>query len=125
MPFYDDRYVFVFNGELRGVKIKESGRIGAEKIFNYIKKFDKGDFLQTLKKAVGIIERKTRYIRAMNMIISDKQAVYVASQFRSDPDYFTMHYKQSNGELIICSEKYPDENNWQKIANYTIKVFTL
>ncbi len=34
MPFYDDDYVFIFNGELHGVKIKENGRIGAEKIFN-------------------------------------------------------------------------------------------
>jgi len=38
VPFYDDKNIFVFNGELRGVKIKEEGRIGAEKIFNYIKR---------------------------------------------------------------------------------------
>ena len=44
MPFYDDKHVFVFNGELRGVRIKSQGRIGAEKIFNYIKRFDRGDF---------------------------------------------------------------------------------
>ncbi len=32
MPFYDDKYIFIFNGELNGVKIKSDGRIGAEKI---------------------------------------------------------------------------------------------
>ena len=36
MPFTGGNYVYVFNGELRGVRIKEKGRIGAEKIFNYI-----------------------------------------------------------------------------------------
>src|ERR1035437_4291138 len=45
MPFFDDKYIFIFNGELRGVKIKEEGRIGAEKIFNYIKRFDKTNSL--------------------------------------------------------------------------------
>jgi len=34
MPFFDGRYVYIFNGELRGVRIREQGRIGAEKIFN-------------------------------------------------------------------------------------------
>jgi len=43
MPFFDSRTVFIFNGELRGVKIRAEGRIGAEKIFNYIRRFDKGD----------------------------------------------------------------------------------
>ena len=28
MPFYDDKYIFIFNGELKGVKIKEDGKIG-------------------------------------------------------------------------------------------------
>ncbi len=39
MPFLSNSHSFIFNGELRGVKIKESGRIGAEKIFNYIQRF--------------------------------------------------------------------------------------
>lgn len=53
MPFSDGKAVFVFNGELRGVKIKEEGRIGAEKIFNFIRRFDSGDPLAALKKGDG------------------------------------------------------------------------
>ena len=30
MPFHDGERVFIFNGELRGVRIKERGRIGAD-----------------------------------------------------------------------------------------------
>jgi glutamine amidotransferase len=30
MPYYDERYVYVFNGGLRGVTLKTEGRIGAE-----------------------------------------------------------------------------------------------
>ena len=44
MPFNDEKNIFIFNGELRGVKIKEEGRIGAEKIFNYIKRFETPNF---------------------------------------------------------------------------------
>ena len=36
MPFFDGEQMFIFNGELQGVRIKETGRIGAEKVFNYL-----------------------------------------------------------------------------------------
>lgn len=123
MPFYDDKYVFIFNGELRGVKIRETGRIGAEKIFNFIKRFDRGDMRKALWRGTEIIKRRTAHLKAMNIIISDKRKAYVVSSFEEDPDYFTLHKKQSDGELIICSAVYPEERGWQKIANHSIEVF--
>lgn len=123
MPFYDENYVFMFNGELRGVRIKEEGRIGAEKIFNFIKRFDHGEMYTALEKGIKIIKKRTRYIKAINIIISDKQKIYAASHFNEDPEYFTMHYQNSDKMLIVCSEKYPYENNWKNIKNNTIEVF--
>ncbi|MFQ5638867.1 MAG: class II glutamine amidotransferase [bacterium] len=123
MPFYDQNYLFIFNGELRGVTIKESGRTGAEKIFNYIKRFDKGDMQQALQKAIDIIKKRTIYVRAMNIIISDKNKTYVASCFNEDPDYFTLQVKQTESALIICSEKYPDETGWQAFQNNSVAIF--
>ena len=70
MPFTDGERVFIFNGELRGVKIREEGRIGAEKIFNFIRRFDSGDTLAALKKAAELIRNRTRFIRAMNVIMA-------------------------------------------------------
>ncbi len=124
MPFHDHKYVFIFNGELRGVKIRETGRIGAEKIFNFIKRFDRGDMRRALQRGVEIIKRRTEHVKAMNIIISDKSKAYVASGFTSDPGYFTLHFKRSNGELIICSEAYPDEQDWVEISNHSIQVFS-
>lgn len=123
MPFYDDRYIFVFNGELRGVRINSEGRIGAEKIFNYIKRFDKGDILAALKRAMPIIRKKTEYIRAMNIMIAEDSRVFVTSLFNEDQEYFTMYYKTNNGTLVICSDPYASEENWMKIENNYTGVF--
>ena len=123
MPFYDDKYVFIFNGELRGVKIKAEGRIGAEKIFNFIKRFDKAGMEQALPKGVNVIDKRSSYIRAMNIIIAEKDRVYYSSLFNEDEEYFQMHYKQGVDELIICSEVYPDESGWNKIDNNSNGVF--
>jgi glutamine amidotransferase len=122
MPFFDGRTVFIFNGELRGVKIRAEGRIGAEKIFNYIRRFDQGDTRQALLKAVGIIRKRTRSIRGMNIIMVNDKGIFVSSYFTEDEDYFTMRYRQGR-ELVICSAPYPAEKNWHKIANDSVRAW--
>ena len=123
MPFYDDRLVFIFNGELRGVRISEEGRIGAEKIFNFIKRFDQGNTLDALKRGVDVIEKRTRYIRAMNIIMADMENVYLASIFNEDPDYFMMRVSTDSSRLTIASEKLPGAQRWENIENRTIRMF--
>jgi predicted glutamine amidotransferase len=132
MPFIDQDFAFVFNGELRGVKIKVDGRIGAEKIFNVIRRFNasnqkkadiKDSMLAALERAVSFIGKRTTHIRAMNMIITDMNKVYLCSLFNSEPEYFSMYKKQQKGGLIICSAPYPNESKWIAIENKTTKVF--
>ena len=118
LPFGDPEKTSIHNEE----PLKEEGKIGAEKIFNFIKRFNEGNMLEALKKGINIIKNRTKYIRAMNIIISDKGKVYVVSIFNEDSEYFTMHCKKDN-KLIICSEKYPNEEGWEKIENNTMKVF--
>ena len=121
MPFYDDRHVFIFNGELRGVRIAEQGRIGAEKIFNFIKRFDHGSMLEALQRGTDLIRKRTKYVRAMNIIMADDQRAYLASIFNEDPDYFTLHYCQDGGRLIVASDRLPGDERWAEIANGTVR----
>ncbi|WKZ68466.1 MAG: hypothetical protein QY331_10930 [Melioribacteraceae bacterium] len=122
MPFYNNDTIFIFNGELNGVKLKVEGRIGAEKIFNFINRFDRGNKLEALQKGTTIIKQRTSYIRAMNIIFTDKNSVVVSSQFNEDEEYFTMSYKQNKSELIICSDPL-DDHEWLTIPNNTIMEF--
>ncbi len=122
MPFTDGETVFIFNGELRGVKVKSEGRIGAEKIYNYIRRMDKGDKLQALDKAVSIIIRRTSYVRAMNIIMSDGDSGLVLSNYSEDPEYFQMYHSFRGGVKRVCSQPFPGEVDWQPIANGVIKI---
>lgn len=121
MPFYDGERVFIFNGELQGVRIRGTGRIGAEKIFNYVKRFDRGDFLKALKKGAAVIEQKTRYVRAMNMIIASPESSQLATLYNENPAYFQMYRGQEEGADIVCSEPYPGRTHWQPISNRSIQ----
>ncbi|MCP4186318.1 MAG: hypothetical protein GY763_01820 [Gammaproteobacteria bacterium] len=123
MPFSDGKSIFIFNGELRGVKVKSEGRIGAEKIYNYIRRFNKGDQSAALEKAVGIIKKRSSYVRAMNIIISDGAQHSLSTNYSEDPDYFQMHQKQTDGIHLVCSRPFAGEQDWQAIENnQTIKL---
>ena len=120
MPFFDGKNVFIFNGELRGVRIKEEGRIGAEKIFNLIKRINNENIGNGLKKAIEIIKDRTKYIRAMNIVICDRKNVFISSLYNEDQEYFQMHIRRGD-PLILCSDAFQGEG-WETIANNTMEV---
>jgi len=119
MPFSDGESVFIFNGELRGVRIKSPGRIGAEKIYNYIRRFDKGDKLAALDKATSIIGKRSAYVRAMNIILCDGVQSWLSTAYSENPDYFQMHQKQHDDLSLVCSQPFADEPGWTAIPNNT------
>ena len=117
MPFSDGKSIFIFNGELRGVRIKSEGRIGAEKIYNYIRRFDKGDQLAALDKGVSIIKKHSSYVRAMNIIMSDGEQHCLSTNYSEDPGYFQMHQKKTDSMQLVCSQPFARETDWQVIEN--------
>ena len=126
MPFSDGQSVFLFNGELRGVRIKAEGRIGAEKIYRYICRFDKGHLGEATQKGVDIIAKRSRYIRAMNFFLAEPDQVHICSWFGEQPDYFQMHKARSGHTQIICSAPLPDFcADWDKIPNQHIETLSI
>jgi predicted glutamine amidotransferase len=122
MPFYDEDAVFIFNGELQGVRLKAEGRIGAEKIFCVIKRFYRGDMGAALRQGTALIRQRTRAIRAMNIIMADTQRLYVSSFYTGDPAYFQMAVKRAEA-TVVCSAPLPGENDWQRLPNDSFHIF--
>ena len=120
MPFTRANEVFIFNGELNGVRIREEGRIGAEKIFNYTRRFSHQGPLAGLKKSVEVIEKRTRYIRALNFIIATPERSLLATVYNENPGYFQMQRTSVDGLDVVCSEQYPVGGSWQPIKNRTV-----
>lgn len=118
MPFEHDGWMFVFNGELRGVRLREEGRIGAEKLFRFVMRFVPGRGAGgALRKALPIVEARSARVRAMNLILAGPDSDWVATVHREDADYFTLHRKREHGRLLTCSEPFPGEDGWQPLPN--------
>jgi len=115
MPFQSGNYAYIFNGELRGVRIHEQGRIGAEKLFNFIKRFDNGSIKEAMSTGLAQIEKRTKYIKAFNMIVANDSHVHLVSRFNENPAYYTLHKKSENGMTVISSEPFGDISNWSEI----------
>jgi predicted glutamine amidotransferase len=125
MPFIDSNTVFIFNGELRGVKVKSQGRIGAEKLFNFILKLNEvtHSLPSALIKAADIIENRSEYVRAMNTIIVRDNNLLVLNKYNEDPNYHDLYIlnNETDGErfVIVCSEKLKSIDNWEKVLDLT------
>ena len=115
MPYTDGRSVFVFNGELRGVRIQSEGRIGAEKIFSLIRSYDKGDTRSALELAMTVLEKRSTYIKAANIIMSDGPSILAASRFNEDDEYYTLWKSTDNETMVIASEPIDNNKTWQPI----------
>ncbi len=117
MPFVDGTAAFAFNGELRGVRFTAPGRIGAEKLFNVIRRFGGDADTVALEHAVRVVTRRTGYIRAMNFVVANRDTIRIGSRFSEDPDYFTMYQKEAGTRRTVCSAPFAAESGWTPIAN--------
>ena len=114
MPFYRDQRIFVFNGELRGVRLRLPGRIGAEKVFRLIEREDRGDLGDALGTADSILMAKSRYVRGLNVAVTDGETIHTLCRYGEDADYFTLHVLDGD-RRAVCSE--PLSDGWRPLAN--------
>lgn len=121
MPFSDGKSVFLFNGELRGVRLRSTGRIGAEKIYNFIRRLDRGDLASAFRRGVSIVEERTEALRAMNVLMTDGRKIYLSSRFSENPDYFQMATRHGTHE-VFCSQPLKASQDWLPLPNGTIQV---
>jgi len=129
MPFVQDGLAFVFNGELRRVRIAETGRIGAEKLFRFLARHGAARNAEGARTALRLVRQRTRHIRAMNFVIGSPGAFLVCSSFSEDDEYFTIHARRGQAMTTVCSEAYepggcPDREpcGWAPLPNGTIEV---
>lgn len=122
MPFIDGDTAFVFNGELRGVRIAAEGAIGAAKLFGLFRRMNPADDA-AWHRGLQVVRARTRYIRAMNFVCAAPGAFTVGSVFNEDPDYFTMSLHQSGSRLMVSSEPLPEINGWTPIANNSVRTY--
>jgi glutamine amidotransferase len=120
MPFVEGEHVFAFNGELRGVRIAEEGGTGAAKLFRFLVRTGNVHPVEALARGLDLVARRTRYVRALNLVVAAGPEVLVASRFGEDPDYFTMRRVTRGTRRIVASDPIDAGSDWAPIANGTV-----
>ncbi len=123
MPFVAGPLAFAFNGELRGVRLQAPGRIGAEKLFNLVRRVANGDAGHALARAAALVRSRSEYVRAMNVLLADGERLHVHSFFAEQPDYFTLYAQRREGRTVVCSAPLAGGGDWRPLANDTMEVF--
>ncbi|NOT09632.1 MAG: hypothetical protein HOP28_15680, partial [Gemmatimonadales bacterium] len=120
MPFVEEGAAFVFNGELRGVRLQAEGRIGAEKLFRVFRRMGGDERTEALTRAMELVVRRTSYVRAMNFVLATGTILRIGTHYSESPDYFTMHVKEAGARQAVCSEGFPGESGWRALPNGTV-----
>ncbi len=120
MPFQNENIMYGFNGFLRGVRLPAEGIIGSEKVFNYICRFYNGSLFEALSKALAIIKKRSEYIKALNIIMTNQEEVCVHCMYNENKEYYTLYMKKSENMVLVCSMPYPEENGWCPLESNTI-----
>jgi glutamine amidotransferase len=123
MPFLSSKYQFIFNGELHGVKIRSDGNTGAMKLFRLYQRLLQDDVISGLDRTMKVVNKKTDYIRAANIILGDGNRFYVYSDFNEDSNYFTLHTSTVENSLLISSEAFTIPSKWSDIRTKEVMVF--
>jgi len=118
MPFSDGKRSH-FQRELRGVKIKAEGRIGAEKSSTSSGALTAVILWLRWKKATGNHQAPHKTNPGMNIILV-KDGYLSLHLFQGIPS--TSHALKENGRLILCSEPFP-LNRWKDIPNDSVRVW--
>jgi hypothetical protein len=124
MPFVDGDQVFIFNGELHGVRLPVAGRTGAERIFRFLRQPARSGPGDAVGRALAILRSRTAHIRACNVMIADPRKVILHSEFAGASTYFTMHRRLAGAELTICSAPYASgDPAWTPIPQNTVEEY--
>lgn len=124
-PFIEESLCFVFNGMIRGVRLKKKvpGKIGSQKVLSLLKE----EMIlkspnQALKSVQKLILENSREVEGMNVGVIDGDKISVLCQYSENEKYYTLHFYEDENLTIICSEKFGDYN-WQSLEKGQIKTF--
>lgn len=112
-PYIDDSICFVFNGELYGVKLNAEGKIGAQKIFNLLKR-------TSLERVGNLLRKNSKKILGMNIGFIKGDSINVRCDYDEQKDYYTLRYYISDDLVMICSEQIGNYK-WKSMKKGEIK----
>ena len=87
--------------------------------------FHDGTLHDAVVKGADIINRRTRYVRAMNIVVVDAEEAVASCHFGEDPEYFQLRVVRRDGLDVVCSESYPGEGEWARMDNGETRAFPL
>lgn len=114
-PYIDKNFCFVFNGFLKGVRVKEKtlGEIGAQKIWFLLKSRLVGEKPEgALADLQATIVKNTREIVGFNIGLVTSDSAHFLSEGKSD--YFTLRKNIAENFKIIASEEF-GKNEFEKM----------
>lgn len=75
-----------------------------------------------LREALGRLLGHVRDFTALNLLLTDGEVLYALCLYTGDPDYYTLHLRRWEGEVVVASEPASSEPGWTALENGELRV---
>ncbi len=110
-PYLGGDYCYVFNGMLKGVRLKAEGKIGAQKVWSLLQnEMVTKSPLQALEYINATLKKHSREIKGLNIGFASKNNLFALCSKHGFGEYFTLRKLDSDDIQIVCSEEIGNYN---------------
>jgi glutamine amidotransferase len=61
-----------------------------------------------------------RDFTALNLLLTEGTTLWALCLYTQDPDYYTLHWRQGDGEVVVASQPVDDQPGWAPLATGTL-----
>ena len=116
-PFVEDGIYLAHNGTIRDADSLKGGKAtDSEKLLHWLASHWQPRNLLGMKDTLKKLLTRVEDYSAINLFITEGNHLYAFCCYMQEPEHYTLHYHQTNKQVIVASEPL-DDGWWQPLRN--------
>lgn len=117
-PLVQDGLFLAHNGTIRDVAALGAGPgTDSQRLLAWLVRAWSPRTADGLLVALRDLAGRIRDFTAINLLLSEGIGLYALCLYTREPDYYTLHWREGNGVVVIASEPSDGEPGWNGLRN--------
>lgn len=117
-PLAQDGLFLAHNGTVHtGHAVSEGAGTDSQVLFRWLVRAWRPQTLDRLAQVLPALLDLVRDYTALNLLFTEGTSLWALCLFTQDSEYFTLHWRRGEGEVVVASEPVDDQPGWTPLAN--------
>jgi len=120
-PLAHDGLILAHNGTVHDVDaLGEGGGTDSQVLLRWLARAWSPRTHDRLVQALAELLALVRDFTALNLLLTEGTTLWALCLYTQDPDYYTLHWRQGDGEVVVASQPVDDQPGWAPLATGTL-----